>query len=145
MRGRPCPADRHADLPLKVLCQLGGWSGPDTLTACYQQPDLDALRQGLRQAKQSKLGVQGTQSTVRIDSMGAGGPNEKPRLDLQVQAGQRHLKMGLGRLELPTSRLSGPYKTGQIPAKCRTFTGRTHDLPYFSGKHAGICRDLSTH
>jgi len=88
MRGRPCPADRHADLPLKVLCQLGGWSGPDTLTACYQQPDLDALRRGLRQAKRPKPESQGAQSTVRIDSMGAGEPNEEPRLNLQVQAGQ---------------------------------------------------------
>ncbi len=50
--------------------------------------------------------------------------------------------MGLGRLRPPTSRLSGPYQIGQIPAKCRDFTGRTHDLPYFSGKHSGIFRDL---
>jgi len=50
--------------------------------------------------------------------------------------------MGLGRLRSPTSRLSGPSQTGQIPAICRTFTGRTHDLPLYSGKHAGSCRDF---
>jgi hypothetical protein len=41
---------------------------------------------------------------------------------------------------LPTSRFSGPYQSSQIPAFCRTFTGTTYDLPYFSGKHAGIYR-----
>ena len=52
-------------------------------------------------------------------------------------------QMGLGRLELPTSRLSGGDKTGQIPAECRDFTGRTHDLPPFPQimpEYAGIYR-----
>ncbi len=44
---------------------------------------------------------------------------------------------------VPTSRLSGPHKRGQIPAKCRDFKGRTHDLPYIPAnmpENAGIYR-----
>ena len=40
-------------------------------------------------------------------------------------------------------RLIRPFRLGQIPARCRTFTGKTHDLPYLPANHAGICRDLS--
>jgi hypothetical protein len=54
-------------------------------------------------------------------------------LFLALELGRREWKLGFG---------TGPRQMGQIPAKCRDFTGRTHDLPYFSGKHAGPCRDL---
>jgi len=42
--------------------------------------------------------------TVRTDSVRGVRPKEEPHPDRKVQAGQRHLEMGLGRLELPTSR-----------------------------------------
>ena len=80
------------------------------------------------------------QCTIR-NGGGPGGKRKAPASQKQCQ-GKGFGEMGLGRLELPTSRLSGGHKTRQIPAKCRDFTGRTHDLPYFSGKHAGLCRDL---
>ena len=35
------------DLPLKVLCQLGGWKEASTVLRCYQQPDEGQLRKGL--------------------------------------------------------------------------------------------------
>ena len=56
-------------------------------------------------------------------------PGAQTKTALPTHCRESRFEMGLGRLELPTSRLSGPYQTGQIPAFCRTFTGRTHDLP----------------
>ncbi len=43
------------DLPLKVLCELGGWKSPQTVLRCYQQADETA-------------------------SEGSGKPQERPRL-----------------------------------------------------------------
>ena len=42
------------DLPLKVLCQLGGWKDAQTVLRCYQQPDEVQLRKAL----DSRQGVQ---------------------------------------------------------------------------------------
>ena len=42
------------DLPLKVLCQLGGWKDAQTVLRCYQQPDEVQLRNAL----DSRRGVQ---------------------------------------------------------------------------------------
>ena len=42
------------DLPLKVLCQLGGWKDAQTVLRCYQQPDEVQLRTAL----DSRRGVQ---------------------------------------------------------------------------------------
>ena len=42
------------DLPLKVLCQLGGWKDAQTVLRCYQQPDEVQLRKAL----DSRRGVQ---------------------------------------------------------------------------------------
>ena len=42
------------DLPLKVLCQLGGWKDAQTVLRCYQQPDEVQLRTALN----SRRGVQ---------------------------------------------------------------------------------------
>ena len=42
------------DLPLKVLCQLGGWKDAQTVLRCYQQPDAGQLRKAL----DSRRGVQ---------------------------------------------------------------------------------------
>ncbi len=35
------------DLPLKVLCELGGWRRADTVLRCYQHTDLAQLREAL--------------------------------------------------------------------------------------------------
>ena len=35
------------DLPLKVLCELGGWKSPQTVLRCYQQADEGQLRTAL--------------------------------------------------------------------------------------------------
>ncbi len=35
------------DLPLKVLCELGGWKAAKTVLRCYQQPDEAQLRQAI--------------------------------------------------------------------------------------------------
>lgn len=34
-------------VPLKTLCQLGGWKSPQTVLTCYQHPDQDQLRDAL--------------------------------------------------------------------------------------------------
>ena len=36
------------DLPLKVLCELGGWRNAKTVLNCYQRPDAAQLRQAIR-------------------------------------------------------------------------------------------------
>ena len=36
------------DLPLKVLCELGGWKAAKTVLRCYQQPDEAQLREAIR-------------------------------------------------------------------------------------------------
>ena len=35
------------DLPLKVLCELGGWKNPQTVLCCYQQADAVQLQKAL--------------------------------------------------------------------------------------------------
>ena len=35
------------DLPLKVLCELGGWKDAQTILKCYQRPDAGQLRTAL--------------------------------------------------------------------------------------------------
>ena len=35
------------DLPLKVLCQLGGWKNAHTVLRCYQRADEGQLRKAL--------------------------------------------------------------------------------------------------
>jgi hypothetical protein len=35
------------DLPLKVLCDLGGWKEAQTVLRCYQQADPGQLRKAL--------------------------------------------------------------------------------------------------
>ena len=37
------------DLPLKVLCELGGWKTAETVLQCYQRPDEDRLRRALEE------------------------------------------------------------------------------------------------
>ena len=43
------------DLPLKVLCELGGWKKAQTVLRCYQQPDEGQLRKAL-EARQRHSG-----------------------------------------------------------------------------------------
>ena len=37
------------DLPLKVLCDLGGWRTAETVLQCYQRPDEDRLRKAIEE------------------------------------------------------------------------------------------------
>jgi len=37
------------DLPLKVLCELGGWKTAETVLQCYQRPDEDRLRKAIEE------------------------------------------------------------------------------------------------
>ena len=37
------------DLPLKVLCDLGGWKTAETVLQCYQRPDEDRLRSAIEE------------------------------------------------------------------------------------------------
>ena len=40
------------DLPLKVLCELGGWKTAETVLQCYQRPDKDRLRKALEEYRE---------------------------------------------------------------------------------------------
>ena len=40
------------DLPLKVLCELGGWKTAQTVLQCYQRPDQDRLRKALKEYRE---------------------------------------------------------------------------------------------
>ena len=40
-------ATELSEIPLKELCELGGWKSPQTLLMCYQQPDQERLREAL--------------------------------------------------------------------------------------------------
>ena len=42
------------DLPLKVLCDLGGWKAAKTVLRCYQQPDEAQLRQAIRSRRRAR-------------------------------------------------------------------------------------------
>ncbi len=44
------------DLPLKVLCELGGWKTAQTVLQCYQRPDEDRLRKALAEYREVGLG-----------------------------------------------------------------------------------------
>ena len=41
------------DLPLKVLCDLGGWKTAQTVLQCYQRPDEDRLRKALEEYRET--------------------------------------------------------------------------------------------
>ena len=41
------------DLPLKVLCELGGWKTAQTVLQCYQRPDEDRLRKALEEYREA--------------------------------------------------------------------------------------------
>ena len=40
------------DLPLKVLCELGGWKTAETVLQCYQRADEDRLRKALEEYRE---------------------------------------------------------------------------------------------
>ena len=52
--------------------------------------------------------------------------------------------VGLGRCELPTSRLSGALVWAQITAFCRHSHDGPRDLPTSGSNHAVLCQDQST-
>ena len=43
------------DLPLKVLCELGGWKDAQTVLCCYQRADEDRLRKALEERGKARL------------------------------------------------------------------------------------------
>ena len=43
--------------PLKVLCRLGGWRDAETVLACYQRPDEEAMRAALDRRTKTLQGV----------------------------------------------------------------------------------------
>ena len=43
--------------PLKVLCRLGGWRHAETVLACYQRPDEEAMRAALNRRTKTLQGV----------------------------------------------------------------------------------------
>ncbi len=42
------------DLPLKVLCELGGWKDAQTMLRCYQRPDAGQLRTALEGRRRAR-------------------------------------------------------------------------------------------
>ena len=46
-------ASDHMHVPLKVLCQLGGWKSHETVVECYQHPDEEQLREALNARKRA--------------------------------------------------------------------------------------------
>jgi hypothetical protein len=40
-------ASELKDVPLRDLCELGGWKDPQTILKCYQQPDERTMRAAL--------------------------------------------------------------------------------------------------
>ena len=44
------------DLPLKVLCDLGGWKTAQTVLQCYQKPDEERLRKALEEYREVGFG-----------------------------------------------------------------------------------------
>ena len=44
------------DLPLKVLCDLGGWKTAATVLQCYQRPDEERLRSALAAYREAGSG-----------------------------------------------------------------------------------------
>ena len=41
------------DLPLKVVCALGGWKTAETVLQCYQRADEDRLRQAFEERRRA--------------------------------------------------------------------------------------------
>ena len=41
------------DLPLRVLCDLGGWKTGQTVLQCCQRPDEDRLRKALKEYREA--------------------------------------------------------------------------------------------
>ena len=46
-------ASDHMHLPLKILCELGGWKSHETVLECYQHPDEQQLREALKTRKRA--------------------------------------------------------------------------------------------
>ena len=55
------------DLPLRALCELGGWKAANTVLSCCQQPDEPQLRQALRSLPkpQTQACIQSTKTDGR--------------------------------------------------------------------------------
>ncbi len=44
-------------VPLKALCELGGWKSAQTVLTCYQHPDQEQLRDALLDRRSATIGV----------------------------------------------------------------------------------------
>ncbi|MFZ5625225.1 MAG: tyrosine-type recombinase/integrase [Gemmatimonadota bacterium] len=60
------------DIPLKDLCDLGGWKSPQTILACYQESDEDTMRRAL--ANRRPVGAMVTRMESRNGEQSLMGP-----------------------------------------------------------------------
>jgi len=44
-------------VPLKALCELGGWKSAQTVLTCYQHPDQEQLREALLDRRRAVTGT----------------------------------------------------------------------------------------
>ena len=44
-------------IPLRDLCDLGGWKDPDTVVKCYQSADEEDLRRAIRARRTGQAGA----------------------------------------------------------------------------------------
>jgi len=91
--------------------ELGGWRTPGSVVR-YQKPTTEQLRTSL---KTRRAVLVAAQPTVTTDSNLLTDTKKKAPSEPQLQAGQSVRNMGLGRVELPTSRLSGGPGRKRIP------------------------------
>ena len=82
----------------------GFWRyGTSASVVWYQKHTPEQLRAGL----QARRAARAAQPTAGTDSRTPGAGHSKPRQSRSSRRGNQFRSMGLGRVELPTSRLSG--------------------------------------
>ena len=102
------------------VAALGGWKSPVTLKLCYQHPELDRMQQALRQLRaESTKGAQAAEPAMR------GAPPNRVGLDGACTCAV----MGLGRVERPTSRLSGVRSNHLSYRPARCYVTKPNTLP----------------
>jgi hypothetical protein len=60
-------------LPMKELMELGGWKDPNTILSCYQQAELESLREALAARSESTQrihSIRGHQRNTRLSGFG---------------------------------------------------------------------------
>lgn len=58
-------ASEYDELPMHLLCELGGWKSPQTVMKCYQSVQEDQKREALERRRESQAPGQ---FSVRFDS-----------------------------------------------------------------------------